>query len=70
MVVRNTERQRPKPDYERLRRDTEVIVHQRTTREPLPFVSQLAIRDGTSALEILRGVEDDSEEHDQHRKSE
>jgi len=69
MAVRNTERQHSGPDYEQLLRDTEVIVHRRSTREPIPFVSRLSIREGASALEILRGDEGDAAEHDPLHKS-
>lgn len=69
MVIRKKERKRSGPDCERLRRDTEVIIHQRSTREPIPFVSQLSVREGVSTLEILRGDENNSEEHKQHSKS-
>ncbi len=66
MVRRSKKREYRSPNREQLRRDKDVIVHHRSTREPVPFVSLFSVREGVSTLEILRGGEKDSERHERN----
>lgn len=68
MVVKNKKRREIGPDRERLRRDKDVIVRQRATAAPAPFVSELSVREGVSTLEILKGDEKDTEMDEWNRK--
>lgn len=61
MDAKGKKREVKGPSHQALRRDKDVIVHQRSPRTPAPFVSQFSVRQGVNTLEIFRGSDKISE---------